>query len=296
MDIRETLRGSACPLVTPVADGAVEADALASLIDHVEAGGVDAVVPCGTTGEFASLSSGERTRVIERTVADATVPVVAGTAAPNVAAAIERAETAARAGADAVMIPPPYFHTATEPAGNRRFFERVADRVSVPIVLYNIPACTGREIAPETVAALADHERIVGIKDSSGDLEYHLALERATPAAFVVLQGYDALLVPALRMGSDGGINALANVVPELFADLVADPTSGRARRLQTAISPLFECCTEYGFAPVTKAALVHRGVLEDDAVRPPLTAVDDAIRAEIADAVTRALAAGDRE
>lgn len=286
------LSGVSCPLVTPFADGSIDDGALESLIDHLIDGGIDGLFPCGTTGEFASLAPEERRRVIEATVdrADRRVPVMAGAAATSVTETLEYLESAAAAGADAGVVTPPYFHTANDPAGNRRFFEAVADGSPLPLVLYNIPVCTGRPIEPDTVAAVAEHDAIVGLKDSGGDLDYFLTVMRKAPEGFSLVLGYDALLVPALRMGADGGINALANVVPETFAETVAAADDERGRELQQeAIAPLFESCMEYGFAPATKAALVHRGVIPSAEVRPPLEPVPPEAADEIGEAVDRA-------
>ncbi|WP_265111469.1 dihydrodipicolinate synthase family protein [Halosolutus halophilus] len=294
MDVHTALHGITCPLVTPFDDGSIDDEALAGLVDHLETGGIDAVFPCGTTGEFPSLAPAERLDVIERTVEHADVPVVAGAEATSVAETIDAVENAATAGADAAAIVAPYFTTANDPAGNRRFFEAVLAEASLPVLLYNIPQCTGQRIEPETVAAVADHERAIGIKDSSGDLAYFLSVLERTPDEFLCLQGYDAILVPSLRMGADGGVNALSNVVPEVFREVADDSHGDRARELQAeAIAPLFEACTTHDFAPATKAALVERGVLPSDDVRPPLVPVDDT--GPIAEALDRALAVGDR-
>ena len=295
MSLTESLRGITCPIVTPfdAETGAVDEGALESLLEHLLAGGIDGLFPCGTTGEFASLSPEERRRVTKLTVehADGEVPVVAGAAGTSVAETLSAIEDAAEVGADAAVVVAPYFHTANDPAGNQRFFEAVADASSLPLVLYNIPVCTGRAIAPETLAAVAEHETIVGLKDSSGDLEYTLAARRRTPDDFLLLQGYDSLLVPLLRMGGDGGVNALSNVLPALYGEVFDRADAERGRRLQAvAIAPLFEACTEYGFAPVTKTALAHRGVIPTDAVRPPLVAVPETGQAAIAEAVDAAL------
>lgn len=292
MSPEDALEGVAPALVTPFEDGTVDESALTAVVDHALAGGVDALVPCGTTGEFASLGPAERRRVVEVTVdAAGDVPVLAGASGTSVTETVAAIEDAAAVGADAALVLPPYYHTGREPAGNRRFFEAVLERTTLPVVLYNIPAYTGEPVAVETVVALADHDRVLGIKDSSGDMAYLLSLVRETPAGFRCLQGYDALLVPALRMGVDGGINALANVLPAVYAELLETAGSPRGRRLGAeAVVPLFEACSEYGFAPATKAALEHRGVIPDDGVRPPLSRVPPAGRERIGEAVDRAL------
>ncbi|QCC60857.1 dihydrodipicolinate synthase family protein [Natrinema thermotolerans] len=294
MAIRDALRGITAPTVTPFDDGAIDEAALTDLLTHLEDGGIDAVFPCGTTGEFPSLTADEQRRVVEATVDRVDVPVVAGAAATSVANTVAAIDRAAEAGADAAAIVAPYFTTANAPAGNRRFFEAVLDNAALPVLLYNIPQCTGRRIEPETVAAVADRDGVLGIKDSSGDLAYFLSVLRAAPDEFLCLQGYDALLVPALRMGADGGINALSNVVPEVLGEAFDRADEARGRELQSdAISPLFEACTSHGFAPATKTALTERGVVPSDEVRPPLVAVDDAGTEAIGDALEAALEVG---
>ncbi|WP_254762929.1 dihydrodipicolinate synthase family protein [Natrinema marinum] len=296
MDVRNALRGITCPLVTPFDDGSIDEPALADLLEHVQAGGIDAVFPCGTTGEFPSLTPDEQRRVVEATIERAEVPVIAGAAATSVGETVAAIDRAADAGADAAAIVAPYFTTANAPAGDRRFFEAVLDDASLPLLLYNIPQCTGQRIEPETVAAVAERDGVVGIKDSSGDLEYFLSVLRETPDDFRCLQGYDALLVPALRMGADGGINALSNVVPEVLCEALERAEDDRGRELQNdAIAPLFEACTTHDFAPATKAALAHRGVVPSDEVRPPLVPVDDAGAEAIGDALEAAIAVGER-
>ncbi|WP_248515263.1 dihydrodipicolinate synthase family protein [Salinarchaeum laminariae] len=276
--LQTALAGETPPLVTPFDEnGAVDHDALAAVVDHVESGGVDGLFPCGTTGEFASLTAEEQTAVIE-TVVDASddAPVVAGVSAPAIDDAVAKAEAAADAGADAVVSTPPYFHTSKDPAGVEAFFAAVADRSPLPLLLYNIPVYVGSSIDVTTVASLAGRDDVLAIKDSSGDLDYTLDLVRETPEDVLVLQGYDTLLLPGLRTGLDGGVNALANVVPEVFETILAEPQSETARRASDAITPLFDACDDHGFASVSKAGLVHRGVIDSAAVRPPLTAVPD--------------------
>ncbi|WP_226480986.1 dihydrodipicolinate synthase family protein [Natrinema amylolyticum] len=291
MALRDALQGITCPMVTPFDDGSIDEAALDDLLEHLHEGGVDAVFPCGTTGEFPALTADEQRRVVEATVDCADVPVVAGAAETSVDDTIAAIDRAAAAGADAAAIVAPYFTTANAPDGNRRFFEAILDGASIPVILYNIPQCTGQRIEPETVAAVAEREDAIGIKDSSGDLEYFLSVLRETPEEFLCLQGYDALLVPALRMGADGGINALSNVVPEVLREAFERAEDDRGRELQRdAISPLFEACTTHDFAPAAKTGLTARDVIPSDEVRPPLVAVDDAGTKAIGDALEDAL------
>jgi 4-hydroxy-tetrahydrodipicolinate synthase len=284
------------PLVTPfTSDDRVDADALASLVDRVEAGGVDGVVPCGTTGEFASLADAEFRRVLDTAADTASGRVVAGVAATSVAAVRERIGWAADAGCDAVLLTGPYFHRENTTGGTVRFLREALADAPLPAYLYNIPVYVGAELDRETVATLAADDLVRGIKDTSGDLDYLLGLVRETGDDFAVLCGYDSILVPALASGATGGINALANVVPELFdaaTAALADGDVATAVRLsQHGIAPLFEQCATYGFAPATKAGAAARGFLDSTAVRPPLIDLTPDERADVAAAVDDALA-----
>lgn len=284
--------GVLCPIVTPFADGEVDEEALSSLTEFILDGGVDGLFPCGTTGEFASLAPEQRERAIATVVeAAGDAPVIAGAAGTSVPETLARIEDAAAVGADAAAIVGPYFHTANDPEGTQRFFEEIADETALPLYLYNIPMYVGNEIPAATVGSLAEHDSVRGMKDTSGDLSYFLSVDRQTPEEFVLFQGFDTLLVPALRMGSNGGVHALGNVIPEVFAELLDSADTERGATLQReAVAPLFELCVEYGFAPATKAALVHRDVIPTDEVKPPLVELDESATEEIGEAVDRAL------
>lgn len=279
-DIVRRFEGTHCPLVTPFEDGKVNHEVLVRLVDHVLGGGVDGLVPCGTTGEFASLDDEEYRAVLETTVEAAEgAPVMAGAAGTSVPETLARIETAADAGSDAALITLPYFHGSNDSAGDAAFVRAVADDAALPMYLYNIPACVGRSIDPETVVTLADHDRILGLKDSSGDFNYFSELLHRTPERFQLFEGFDSHLVAGLVFGADGGINALSNVIPEAFAAATHAVRTGdvaEARWIhEKRVAPLFQQCVAHGFAPATKAALRARGILDGDEVRPPLVELD---------------------
>ncbi|WP_418280375.1 dihydrodipicolinate synthase family protein [Halorubrum sp. DTA98] len=295
MDFTRELRGVTPPLVTPFTgtEGeTVDHDALADVVAHAVEGGVVGLFPNGTTGEFASLTAAEREAVVETTVANADGrPVLAGVADTAVPDVLSHADRAADAGADAVVATPPYFHAESGAGGNRAFLERVADGSPLPVFVYDIPSCTGNPLSVDTVAALAEHPNVVGAKDSSGDFTGFCRLLRETPEEFVLLQGFDALLLPSLRMGATGGVHALSNVVPEAFAELyraVDEDATERADGIHEAIGGLFDACLDHGFAPATKAALCERDVIGDGRVRPPLREVDPETIAPALSDVTR--------
>jgi 4-hydroxy-tetrahydrodipicolinate synthase len=205
-------------MVTPVngRSGDIDVSVLRELTEHLIDQGIDALVPCGTTGEFSSFSREQKRRVI-RTVVDASgsTPVLAGCGATNAQDVTTLVADAAGAGADAAVVVTPYYHTGTQ-EGMERFFETVADASALPVVLYHIPSQTGQELRPETVSRLADHQSIVGIKDSTGDVRYLDELVRTTPDGFSVLQGGVINVPTALTMGADGIVAGEANFVPSI--------------------------------------------------------------------------------
>lgn len=282
------------PIVTPFdEDEAVDADALADLVDHlIEEQGVTGLVPCGTTGEMGSLTDEERREVVETTVdaADGRVPVMAGVGETAVGEVLDHIAAAAEAGADSALVVAPYFGGDAPAEGNEEFFRAIADESELPVYLYNIPPAVGQDIDEDTVAALADHDNVAGIKDSSGDVTYFNSLIRRTPDDFEVYQGWDGAYAPSLAMGADGGVNALTHFFGDVYAEVAEALEDGdveRARERQLGvIDEVFEACREHGFAPATKAVLAERGVIPHGAVRPPQQEVPDDEAAELAEFV----------
>lgn len=287
------------PTVTPFADGSVDAEGVADIAEFVLENGADGLVPCGTTGEFASLTLEEYETVVSTSVdAAGGAPVLPGAASTSVAGTLERIGVAADAGADAVLIVLPYYHGANAPEGNERFLQAVLDDTSLPIVLYNIPSCVGQSIDADLVEAVADHPDLVGMKDTSGDLTHVLDVIRRTGDDFHLFQGWDSQLVPAVSMGATGGINAVSNYFPGLMSDAIDAAAANdmeRARDLQlNHIAPLFNTSLQYGFGSTTKTALVERGVIDDDTVRPPLVELDEEQRATVRDVLDDTLVAAE--
>lgn len=281
MDLRNALRGITPPLVTPFDGADIDEAAFQSLLDHVLQGGVDALFPCGTTGEAASLTRDEQASLVRHTVeaSPPDVPVLAGGTGTAIEATRTWIADVASLGADGVFLTAPYFHPANDPSGYQRFFEAVLEDSPLPVLLYNIPGYVGTEIPPSVVEAIAGHDRVMGMKDSSGDLGYGRGIRDRNPADFLVLQGIDELLLPACRMGFDGGVNAGANVFPEIYGSLVREPFADTAmEHHRDVVQPLFAFCEANGFAPAIKAALVTEHVLEQYDVRPPLVSVDESV------------------
>jgi 4-hydroxy-tetrahydrodipicolinate synthase len=287
----KSFEGILCPIVTPFKNGEVDEESLSRVTEFILDRGVDGVFPCGSTGEFASLTPENRRHVIEIVSGSAgDTPIIAAAAGTSVPETLSRIEDANEAGADAAAIVAPYFHSANQPEGTRQFFQAIADQTALPLFLYNIPMHVGTGLTTETVSTLAEHDLIRGMKDTSSDFSYFLAVDRKTPDEFLLFQGLDTLLVPALRANANGGIHALANVIPEVFAEVVKYADDNRGYYLQQdAIAPLLELCLEYGVAPTVKAALVHRDLISTDEVKPPLVPLTEEKKVEIGSAVEHA-------
>lgn len=224
-----TLRGSMVALVTPFRSDAIDERALASLIELHITSGTSAIVPCGTTGESATLSHEEHDRVIELTVqaARGRIPVIAGTGSNNTREAIRLTKHAKEVGADAALLISPYYNKPTQ-RGLYLHFQAVAEAVNLPLVLYNIPSRTAVNIEPETFAQLAEIPNIVGVKESSGNLEQMSRVLQLTKGKFTLLSGDDALTLPVLAIGGTGVISVAANLVPRDMADMVEAFQAGR--------------------------------------------------------------------
>jgi 4-hydroxy-tetrahydrodipicolinate synthase len=268
-------QGVLTALVTPFRDGAVDERALVDLVELQIEAGVDGLVPCGSTGESATLSHAEHRRVVEVVVAAARgrVPVVAGTGSNSTREAIELTHHAKEAGADGALLLSPYYNTPTQ-AGIAAHYAEIARETSFPLIVYNIPGRTASNIQPETLAQLADVEQVVGVKEASGDLGQICHVIARCPDEFCVLSGDDALTLPILAVGGDGVISTSANVAPAEIVELVRAFRAGdnaRAGDLQYRLLPLFDALTlETNPIPV-KAALALRGSVRDD-IRLPLT------------------------
>jgi len=270
--------GTGLPLVTPFTpDGELDEPALAELVDWVQQRGVDFVVPCGSTSEAPLLSTEERTRVVEVVADAADVPVMAGTGQPSLARTVATTEAAAEAGADAALVVTPYYYSHGQ-AALSDYYRAVADESPVPVYLYSVPVYTDTPIAPETVAGLADHPNIHGMKDSSGDVGNVTRLSRLTAdAEFDVFVGSGSVYAAALGAGAAGGILAVANAVPEAASAVYERFTAGEeaaARELNAAFVELDHAGTTVHGVPGMKAAMRGRGAPAGHA-RAPFQPVD---------------------
>ena len=213
--------GSMVALITPFKNGKVDEKALRNLIDWQIESGTDVIVPCGTTGESATLSHEEHDRVIEITVeqVNGRAKVLAGTGSNSTEEAIRLTQEAKAVGADGALLVCPYYNKPTQ-SGLYQHFKIIASKVDLPLILYNIPGRTGINLLPETVARLAQIENIVGIKEATASLTQASEVIAACPKNFSLLSGEDALNWPLYAIGAKGAISVTANLLPKLCAEL----------------------------------------------------------------------------
>lgn len=229
-------------LVTPMRGGAVDHEALAALVDWQIESGIDGLVPCGTTGEAATLTPAERVATI-RTVVEAArgrVPVVAGAGSSSTQGTIETARAALEAGADGLLVVCPYYNKPTQ-AGLTAHFHAILDAVDAPLVLYNIPGRTGVDMSVETFAALAEHSRVVGIKEATGQVTRAASLVRRVGDKAAVLAGDDALFLPVLAVGGRGIVSASACVAPARMVAVMRAFEEGRHDEARAAYLELLD-------------------------------------------------------
>ena len=269
-------------LITPFRDGAVDERALTELVELQIAAGVDGLVPCGSTGEAATLSHAEHQRVVEVVVAAARgrVQVLAGTGSNSTVEAIQLTRHAKEAGADGALLISPYYNRPTQD-GIVAHYAEIARQTAFPLVVYNIPARTGSNVLPATIARLAELDQIVGIKESCGDLNQVAHVIAAVPDAFSVLSGDDWAALPMLSLGAKGVISTTSNVAPGEVVDLVRAFRAGdleRARSVHFRLLPLFDALfCETNPIPV-KAALAMRGGIAEE-LRLPLVPISNGNR-----------------
>jgi 4-hydroxy-tetrahydrodipicolinate synthase len=276
------LRGAFTALVTPfTANGSLDEAAFRRLVRWQILAGIAGLVPCGTTGESPTLSSDERERLIAATVevaaerpSRARIRVVAGTGTNDTAATIRATRRAAELGADAALVVAPYYNRP-DSRMIEAHFRAIADEGDLPIVVYNVPSRTGANVDAETFLQLAEHPRVIGVKEASGNLEQIALICRDRPRDVAVLAGDDAWTLPILALGGDGVVSVASNEIPGELVSLCAAALAGdweTARRVHERWLPLFLGNFRGGPNPVpAKAALVLMGLLGSDMVRAPL-------------------------
>ena len=275
MKLMDKLIGTGTALVTPFdSRGGIDQGALDRFVDFQLDAGIEMLLPCGTTGEGATLEQDEWDRVVGTVVARAggRVPVVAGAGSNATADAIRRARRAAELGADAVLSVGPYYNKPNQ-TGFYEHFRAIAEASNVPVVIYNVPGRTGSNIRAETTLALAELPGVVGIKEASGDLDQVMAIIRLRPKGFRVFSGEDALTLAIIALGGDGVVSVTSNLAPRLFSDMVRLGIAGdfdKARALHYRLLPLMHVnMVDTNPIPV-KAALAMMGHI-DEQYRLPL-------------------------
>jgi len=221
-------------LVTPFRDGDVDVTSLQKLVQwHIKAG-TSAIVPCGTTGESATLSHEEHEQVIEVILeaADGKIPVIAGSGSNNTEEALRLTRHAQKAGAAAALLIAPYYNKPTQ-EGLYRHYKAIAESVEIPIVIYNIASRTGVNIEPETFARLSHIRNIAAVKESSGSLEQMSRIKALCGEKIALISGDDALTLPVMAIGGTGVISVIANIVPDQVATLVRAFQQGHLKEAQ---------------------------------------------------------------
>ena len=276
----EKFHGAYTALITPFIDGKVDEQGFIDLIEFQIKNGIHGIVPCGTTGESATLGFAEHKRVIEIAVKTVRgrVPVIAGTGANNTLEAIEFTESAKESGADAVLSVAPYYNKPSQ-EGIYQHFKAIAEAVDIPMFLYNVPGRTVVHILPETVARLAKIKNIIGIKEACGSLEQITDVLRLCPKDFILLSGDDFTAMPTIFTGGKGVISVVSNVLPKAMADLMEASLAGdvvRAQELHFKYYPMMKCMFACPSPAPAKKALQLVGVIKDDKPRLPIMPIDE--------------------
>ncbi len=272
-------KGSGVALATPFNNGEVDFDKLEELLNwHVEEG-TDAIIICGTTGEAAALNDAEHKAAMKFTVdkINGRIPVIAGTGSNDTAYAIQLSQYAENVGADGLLLVTPYYNKTTQ-KGLIAHFTAIADSVNIPMILYNVPGRTGLNIQPATVAELAKHPMIQGVKEASGNIAQVAEIARLVPDDFYIYSGNDDMIVPLMSLKGSGVISVIANIAPKDTHDLVQKFLDGDAKgscdlqlKMKALVDALF---IEVNPIPV-KAAMGMMNLCSDE-VRLPLVKMDE--------------------
>ena len=273
-------RGAFVAIVTPFINGQVDEQGLVDLIEFHIANGTNGIVPCGTTGESATMSHEEHHRVVALTVktVNGRVPVVAGSGSNSTSEAIDLTRHARDAGVDGVLMVSPYYNKPSQ-EGLYQHYKAVAEEVDVPIILYNVPSRTSSNILPQTVRRLAQIDNIVGIKEATADLIQISEVIRLCPDDFSVLSGDDFTSMPTVLIGGTGVISVTSNVAPRHMADMMEAALAGnvaKAKEMHFKLFPLFQAMF-YDTNPVpAKKTLELMGKIKSGTPRLPLCNISD--------------------
>ena len=293
-------KGAGTALVTPFKDGTVDWDSLNSLIQWQLDEKIDAIISCGTTGEASTLKDDEHIEVVKFTVnkvqqwalrehsdesvfygvpLEKRIPVIAGAGSNDTDHAIEMAQTLEKLGIDGLLLVTPYYNKCSQ-KGLIKHYEKIADSVKVPCILYSVPGRTGVNIFPDTVFYLADHPNLIGIKEASGDISQVCSISRAISESFDVYSGNDDMTIPMMALGAAGCISTASNIVPNdvhRMTHAYLDGDTDRAREMQLNMKPLIDALfADVNPIPV-KAALSFMGKIQPE-YRLPLCEASNAV------------------
>lgn len=277
------LRGSIVAIITPWKNGALDKEAMARLIEFQIENGTAAIVPCGTTGESATMTHAEHHEVVRFTVEQVRgrVPVIAGTGSNATAEALDLTNKARELGADAALLISPYYNKPTQ-EGIFQHYKKIALETKMPLVVYNCPGRTGSTISPDTIARLSEVPGIAAYKDAVGSIDH--TSEVVTKCGITVLSGNDSMNLPIIAMGGQGAISVVANVAPRAMADLCGAALAGDWKRALELHKKYFQICQtlfiESNPIPV-KAAAAMMGLCGPE-IRLPLVALSDAAQPKV--------------
>ncbi|MGL1930954.1 MAG: 4-hydroxy-tetrahydrodipicolinate synthase [Desulfotalea sp.] len=282
--------GAYVAIVTPFVDGQVDEQGFIDLIEYQIKHGTHGIVPCGTTGESATLSFDEHKKVMDITVkvVNGRVPVIAGAGANNTLEAIELSESAKKSGADAILSVAPYYNKPCQ-EGIYQHFKAITDAVDIPMFIYNVPGRTVINISPETTARLAELDNIIGIKEASGSLEQFTDVVRKCPKDFIVLSGDDFTSMPSTLVGGKGVISVISNVYPKGMAEMMEAALTGdlaRANELNYQMYDLMKQMFAYPSPAPAKKGAELLGIIQDSRPRIPMQPINDACLVTLKDAM----------
>ena len=277
--------GMATAIVTPMTATDIDYEALGRFIDFQIENGINAIVVMGTTGENATIEPEDQKKVIAYTVekVNKRVPVIAGTGTNNTEHVLHNTKNACEVGADAILVVTPYYNKATQ-NGLIKHFTTIADVSTVPVILYNVPGRTGCSLQPKTVARLAEHPNIVGLKEATGNMAQMVEIMHLCGDKIDIYSGEDALTVPMMAMGGAGTISVLSNVAPResvAMTDACKAGDYAAAAKMQCDLLPLINALFSEVNPIPAKAGVSALGFGEEH-LRMPLTPMEDATRAKL--------------
>ena len=278
-------KGMATAIVTPMTADGIDYEALGRFIDFQIENGINAIVVMGTTGENATIEYADQKEIIRFTVEKVAkrVPVIAGTGTNNTAHVLHNTKNACEVGADAILVVTPYYNKATQ-NGLYEHFKTVADASTVPVILYNVPGRTGCNLLPKTVARLAEHPNIVGLKEATGNMAQMVEIMHLCGDKIDIYSGEDALTVSMMAMGGAGTISVLSNVAPKeavAMTDACLAGDYATAAKMQCDLLPLINALFSEVNPIPAKAGVSAMGFGEEN-LRLPLTPMEDGTRAKL--------------